>query len=149
MREHGFKWSQATVWSIEKGERPLRLSEAIQVTDLLDVEIYNLESEDYEAAIDSALVRMQAASDALDAAVDEYEAARSELRHVREGAILTHNHAFDPESAVYYFDNETPERRVRDRATRFDLVQEAERQASKIHWDAQGEVTRGVDQAEA
>lgn len=28
MRARGFKWSQATVWSVEKGERPLRLTEA-------------------------------------------------------------------------------------------------------------------------
>lgn len=28
MREKGHKWSQATVWAIERGERPLRLSEA-------------------------------------------------------------------------------------------------------------------------
>ncbi|GAA4342084.1 helix-turn-helix domain-containing protein [Microbacterium rhizosphaerae] len=28
MRKLGFKWSQATVWSIEKGERPLRLTES-------------------------------------------------------------------------------------------------------------------------
>ncbi len=28
MRELGWKWSQATVWSVEKGERPLRLAEA-------------------------------------------------------------------------------------------------------------------------
>ncbi|MBW9121218.1 hypothetical protein JNB63_14055 [Microbacterium trichothecenolyticum] len=28
MRARGFKWSQATVWAVEKGERPLRLTEA-------------------------------------------------------------------------------------------------------------------------
>ncbi len=28
MRERGWKWSQATVWSVEKGDRPLRLAEA-------------------------------------------------------------------------------------------------------------------------
>lgn len=28
MRVRGFKWSQATVWAVEKGERPLRLTEA-------------------------------------------------------------------------------------------------------------------------
>lgn len=28
MRELGFRWSQATVWAVEKGERPLRLAEA-------------------------------------------------------------------------------------------------------------------------
>ncbi|WP_292763784.1 helix-turn-helix domain-containing protein [Microbacterium sp. UBA3486] len=35
MRKLGFRWSQATVWSIEKGERPLRLSEAESVADIL------------------------------------------------------------------------------------------------------------------
>ncbi|MCM3779877.1 helix-turn-helix domain-containing protein [Microbacterium hydrocarbonoxydans] len=35
MRKRGFRWSQATVWSIEKGERPLRLSEADAVADIL------------------------------------------------------------------------------------------------------------------
>lgn len=33
MRGHGFKWSQATVWSTETGERPLRLSEAIAAAE--------------------------------------------------------------------------------------------------------------------
>lgn len=28
MRTQGFRWSQATVWAVEKGERPLRLTEA-------------------------------------------------------------------------------------------------------------------------
>lgn len=28
MRKKGFRWSQATVWAVEKGERPLRLTEA-------------------------------------------------------------------------------------------------------------------------
>lgn len=33
--ERGFKWSQATVSQIEKGERPLRLSEADHLADLI------------------------------------------------------------------------------------------------------------------
>jgi transcriptional regulator with XRE-family HTH domain len=36
MRARGFKWSQATVWSIEKGERPLRLAEAEALGTVLD-----------------------------------------------------------------------------------------------------------------
>ncbi|KJL46235.1 hypothetical protein RS84_02862 [Microbacterium hydrocarbonoxydans] len=36
MRDRGWKWSQATVWSIEKGERPLRLAEAVDVAWVLD-----------------------------------------------------------------------------------------------------------------
>jgi hypothetical protein len=35
MRERGFKWSQATVWSVEKGERPLRLVEAQHLADAI------------------------------------------------------------------------------------------------------------------
>lgn len=43
MRERGHKWSQSTVWSIEKGERPVRLTEAedlakvLQLRDPLDL----------------------------------------------------------------------------------------------------------------
>lgn len=36
MRERGYKWSQATVWAVEKGERPLRLTEAADLSKVLD-----------------------------------------------------------------------------------------------------------------
>lgn len=39
MRERGWKWSQATVWSVEKGERPLRLLEAGDLADVLGIQI--------------------------------------------------------------------------------------------------------------
>ncbi len=35
MRSKGWKWSQATVWSVEKGERPLRLGEAADLAEIL------------------------------------------------------------------------------------------------------------------
>ena len=37
MRERGHKWSQATVWSVEKGERPLRLAEADTLAQIFKV----------------------------------------------------------------------------------------------------------------
>jgi transcriptional regulator with XRE-family HTH domain len=37
MRRRGFKWSQATVWAIEKGERPLRVTEAEAIGDVFDI----------------------------------------------------------------------------------------------------------------
>ena len=37
MRDRGWKWSQATVWSVEKGERPLRLSEATDLAEVLEI----------------------------------------------------------------------------------------------------------------
>lgn len=38
MRGRGWKWSQATVWSIEKGERPIRLAEAEEVATILNIQ---------------------------------------------------------------------------------------------------------------
>ena len=35
MREHGFKWSQSTVWAVERGDRPMKLAEAEAVLDCL------------------------------------------------------------------------------------------------------------------
>ena len=35
MRDRNHKWSQATVWSVEKGERPLRLHEAVDLASVL------------------------------------------------------------------------------------------------------------------
>ena len=35
MRQRGWRWSQATVWSVEKGDRPLRLAEAEDLAAVL------------------------------------------------------------------------------------------------------------------
>lgn len=35
MRKAGFKWAQATVWSVESGTRPLRIPEAQAVASIL------------------------------------------------------------------------------------------------------------------
>lgn len=42
MRALGHKWSQATVWSIEKGDRPLRLAEAMDLANLLRITMSQL-----------------------------------------------------------------------------------------------------------
>jgi transcriptional regulator with XRE-family HTH domain len=39
MKIRGWKWSQATVWSVEKGDRPLRLTEAVDVATILEVDV--------------------------------------------------------------------------------------------------------------
>lgn len=38
MREHGWKWSQATVWGVETGERPIKYMEALSLAEILGVE---------------------------------------------------------------------------------------------------------------
>lgn len=38
MRARGHKWTQATVWNIERGERPLRLNEATALVEVLELQ---------------------------------------------------------------------------------------------------------------
>ena len=42
MRQAGFMWSQAAVWSTEKGERSLKLSEAVELCEILGIQIEQL-----------------------------------------------------------------------------------------------------------
>jgi transcriptional regulator with XRE-family HTH domain len=38
MRDRGTKWAQATVWSVESGERPLRLTEAGMLAEICNAD---------------------------------------------------------------------------------------------------------------
>lgn len=42
MRSAGYKWSQATVWSVEKGERPLKLAEAEDLAKIMGTDLVAL-----------------------------------------------------------------------------------------------------------
>ncbi len=42
MRELGHRWTQATVWAIEKGERSLKLEEAVALAEVLDVSVLSI-----------------------------------------------------------------------------------------------------------
>lgn len=42
MKERGHKWSQNTVWLVEQGERPLRMSEAKDLADIFGIDIKEL-----------------------------------------------------------------------------------------------------------
>lgn len=46
MRERGHSWSQATVWSVEQGSRPLRLAEARDLARELGVSVQRLATHD-------------------------------------------------------------------------------------------------------
>lgn len=50
MRNRGWKWSQATASGVEKGERPLKLAEAIDLADELNVRLEDLIQEPEQAA---------------------------------------------------------------------------------------------------
>lgn len=83
MRDRGHKWSQATIWSLEAGERTLKASEAWDVADILGIDIKEL----FEPAMETmAQARAEAAVTAAAAhlreAAAQYERAREELREL-------------------------------------------------------------------
>lgn len=55
MRKKGWRWSQATVWSVEKGERPLKFSEAEDVAQILQTPLANLSRPTALALVDRGL----------------------------------------------------------------------------------------------
>jgi hypothetical protein len=82
MRERGWKWSQATVWSIEKGERPLRVAEAADLAQILDQERLGpslFVQTDAESDFHTAMRQMSAADRSLREAIEGYFVAQGEL----------------------------------------------------------------------
>lgn len=73
MRSMGYKWSQATVWSVEKGERPIRLTEAMDIAHVLHVDLSDLFSTQQESVLRVALTNMAPASKRLEEAATSYE----------------------------------------------------------------------------
>ena len=76
MRARGFKWSQATVWAVEKGDRPLRLAEAAELARVFEIDMDYLTLEEGAAYVDRALSDLDEAASALIQAADSYEQAR-------------------------------------------------------------------------
>lgn len=81
MREKGWKWSQATVWSIEKGERPLRLAEANDLSEILRKSVSSFTATAWEQKIDLERARLRTATEGLRAALDDYYRARFSLAY--------------------------------------------------------------------
>jgi hypothetical protein len=51
MRRLGWRWSQATVWSVEKGERPLKLREAADLAVMLGTTVETLLGTDHRLVL--------------------------------------------------------------------------------------------------
>lgn len=77
MRGAGFKWSQATVWSVEKGERPLRLTEAEAVAQILDASTHQLTTSDEDLRVIQRIGKVVDIAESIaDLSEDLYEAQR-------------------------------------------------------------------------
>lgn len=79
MRKRGFKWSQATVWSIEKGERPLRLAEAESVADIVVRPLDVLLARDGEASVHAATRVVNGRYKKILEAMESYDEGRAHL----------------------------------------------------------------------
>jgi transcriptional regulator with XRE-family HTH domain len=79
MKERGWKWSQATVWAVEKGERPLRLAEAEDIKSILGT-LWSLTMDDADTRVVSFNSWMYRADQELQSAVREYLKAQFNLR---------------------------------------------------------------------
>ncbi len=79
MRERGWKWSQATVWAVEKGERPLRLAESSDLVDILGARSFDLLDSPSGTRIRKAAHKVRESFKELAAAASTYREARSAL----------------------------------------------------------------------
>lgn len=85
MKDRGHdKWSQATVWSVEAGKRPLRLSEAVSLASILSADVGDL-VQSTEAGVTIAQLReavldVDRIAEAVTSASVQFEDARTQLR---------------------------------------------------------------------
>lgn len=95
MKERGYKWSQATVWAVEKGERPVRLAEAVDLAKIFDKDVSVLLRNETEAAlinvIQDQMKRVGASSKALSEAVRVFEGEKENLR----ATLVLANHSLE------------------------------------------------------
>lgn len=124
MRAAGWKWTQATVWSVESGKRPLRLAEARTLAEILKTDLARLLKDDTRSlaptvSLEKATERFIRSFDELQSARSSFEDARStldqRLGHAR--AVYQHTKYPDPDlsSAIIRAESEL-ELKTADRA---------------------------------
>lgn len=130
MRELGWKWSQATVWSVEKGERPLRLAEAEALAHVLNAPtVASLLSSREEAYREVALRKTAEAYRAIVSATREFLDARDELGadEIRVGGEVAPR-TWVTEAIKHWLDNDRgPEDAVAEARLDYEIEIDAER----------------------
>lgn len=86
MKGRGWKWSQATVWSVEKGDRPLRLAEAHDLAAVLNVSVLHFTRTPPVVAVDIRSQELATAHDVLIQAVKSYRSAQFRLATAADDA---------------------------------------------------------------
>ena len=86
MRHRGHRWAQATVWAVEKGERPLRFTEAQDLCLILGVDLPDLAMTPGNVALRSAVERATRAGRDLAVAVSAFVSMQYVVRDLLEEA---------------------------------------------------------------
>ncbi|MEV5042724.1 helix-turn-helix domain-containing protein [Microbacterium sp. LMI1x-1-1.1] len=80
MKALGWKWSQSTVWSIEKGDRPLRLAEAEDLLPILNLSnVHQIIGSAFERDMADMVDRVRKLRDSAIRAIHSYNHARLDL----------------------------------------------------------------------
>ena len=86
MAERGHKWSQATVWAVESGKRPMRMAEAIDLAEILEIPVDSFAVQDEYGkamfALGAETARVHLSGLAIGNAVLEYEDRQEKLRRL-------------------------------------------------------------------
>lgn len=86
MRDRGWRWTQSTVWSIESGERSVKLAEATDLATVLDVGVPDLLREDDSVVVSQCYSRVMSARLALERAAGEFIEATTNLAFAADSA---------------------------------------------------------------
>lgn len=79
MRLCGHRWTQATVWSIEKGKRAIKLTEALDLADILGTDVASLVLSEPETAVKRAMREVHVAEGAMSQGLRAYDEAHRAL----------------------------------------------------------------------
>lgn len=88
MKRFGWKWSQATVWTVESGERPLRLAEAQDIAEILELGLFGVDRltrPDGDALVAMHARSTLAARDALKHAIATFRESQLQLALAADG----------------------------------------------------------------
>lgn len=93
MRNRGWKWTQTTVWNVERGERPLRLAEAKDLGEILETDVHFFLLDGPGQDFEVASMAMFQAAEALRESISTYQKRQvgMHLLTVRQGETLTEN----------------------------------------------------------
>lgn len=123
MRDRGWKWSQTTVWSVERGARPLKLAEAQSLAAIFGTEISSLLDDRSDIQIREAIYECEVGERQIRSDSMEFLAAQARLKDLLSGVRAQGKPTADYDDWL----EQTPERIAAAARSLWRLDTEAER----------------------